>query len=164
WPPRAPQVGTNLFTGRVTDNGLPSLSAAQNFSVVVTPTNSPPVLTPIANQTVAVGMNLAITNLATDPDSPPQVLTFSLGAGAAANDIINPTSVVFSWPPTAAQVGTNLFTVRVTDNGLPPRSTAQSFSVVVTPTNSPPVEPADDYQQINLVSDIAGVAQVQDTN
>src|SRR5262249_41761466 len=49
-------------------------------------------------------------------------------------------------------------------NGLPRLSAAQSFSAVLTPTNSPPVEPADHYQQINLVSDLPWVAQVQDTN
>jgi uncharacterized protein (TIGR03118 family) len=164
WTPTAAQVGTNAFRVIVTDNGQPSLSATQSFSVVVLPTNNPPVLAAIANQTIAVGMNLVITNIANDPDSPPQVLTFSLGAGTAANATINPASGVFSWAPTAAQAGTNLFTVKVTDNGLPPRSAAQSFSVVVTPTNTPPVEPGDDYQQINLVSDIPGVGQVQDTN
>jgi hypothetical protein len=36
-------------------------------------------------------------------------------------------------------VGTNVFTVVVTDNGLPPLNATQSFSVVVMPpTNSPP--------------------------
>src|SRR5262249_57860861 len=98
----------------------------------------PPVLGAIANQTVAVGTQLVITNRATDPDSPPQVLTFSLGNGAAANASIDPASGVFSWTPTAAQVGTNAFRVIVSDNGSPSLSATQTFSVVVRPPNNPP--------------------------
>jgi hypothetical protein len=100
--------------------------------------NNPPVLAAIPNQTIAVGMSLVITNLANDPDSPPQVLTFSLGNRAAPNASIDAASGVFSWTPTPAQVGTNTFDVKVTDDGQPPLSAFQSFSVVVLPTNSPP--------------------------
>ncbi len=138
WAPTAAQVGTNGFTVVVTDNGLPPLSAAQSFSIVVVPSNSPPGLSPIPDATIAVGMTYSYTNLALDPDSPPQVLTFSLGAGAATNAIIDSGTGVFSWTPTASQVGTNGFTVVVTDNGLPPLSAAQSFSINVVAGNSPP--------------------------
>jgi uncharacterized repeat protein (TIGR03803 family) len=150
WTPTAAQVGTNAFRVIVTDNGQPSLSATQSFSVVVLPTNNPPVLAAIANQTITVGTQLVITNRATDPDSPPQVLSFSLGNGAAANATIDPASGVFSWTPTAAQVGTNAFRVVVSDNGLPSLSATQSFSVVVLPINTPPVLAAIANQTITV--------------
>ena len=85
WTPTQSQAGTNAFSVIVTDNGLPPLSATQSFSVAVLASNNPPVLAAISNQTIAVGMTLTITNTATDPDSPPQVLTFSLGSGTATN-------------------------------------------------------------------------------
>ena len=72
-------------------------------------------------------MTLTITNSATDPDSPPEVLTFSLGSGAATNASINPTNGVFVWTPTQSQVGTNAFSVVVTDKGSPSLSATQSF-------------------------------------
>jgi hypothetical protein len=47
---------------------------------------------------------------------------------------VDPASGVLSWTPTAAQSpGTNLVTVRVTDNGVPTRSDQKSFSAVVNP-------------------------------
>jgi hypothetical protein len=139
WTPTQGQTGTNAFSVIVTDNGLPSLSATQSFKVTVLASNNPPVLVGVSNRTIAVGMTLTITNTATDPDSPPQELTFSLGTGAATNASINATNGVFTWPPTQDQIGTNGFSVIVTDNGSPPLSATQSFNVTVVQSNSPPV-------------------------
>jgi hypothetical protein len=99
--------------------------------LTVVSSNRPPTLAAISNRTIAVGMTLTITNTASDPDSPPEVLTFSLGAGAATNATINPTNGVFTWTPTQAQIGSNVFSVIVTDNGTPPLSDAKMFAVVV---------------------------------
>jgi hypothetical protein len=121
----------------VTDNGVPPLSATQHFTVTVVQSNSPPTLAPITNQTIAVGTALVLTNVASDPDG--DQLTFSLDAGAVTNATINATNGVFSWSPTGADVGTNSFTVTVTDNGPPPLSATQSFNVIVVQSNHPPV-------------------------
>src|SRR5207302_6902338 len=85
---------------------------------------------------MAVGMTLTVSNSASDPDG--DKLTFSLGSGAAANATINPTNGLFSWAPSQAQLGTNTFSVIVTDNGTPPLSATQSFTVLVVQSNSPP--------------------------
>lgn len=136
WSPTQAQIGTNTFSVIVTDSGLPSLSATQSFNVTVVQSNSPPVLAAIANQKIAVGMTLVISNTASDADG--DQLTFSLGAGAAANASINGASGVFNWSPTQAQIGSNAFSVIVTDNGVPPLSATQHFTVTVIQSNSPP--------------------------
>jgi hypothetical protein len=131
WAPTQAEIGTNAFSVIVTDNGLPPLSATQSFVVTVLPSNNPPVLAAISNQTIAAGMMLSITNMATDPDSPPQVLTFSLDPGAPVGASIGATDGVFMWTPADSQAGTNSITVRVTDNGLPNLSDAKTFTVNV---------------------------------
>ena len=94
--------------------------------------NSPPVLAPLADEIVRAGSPVTFTAIATDPDAPPQTLTFSLDAGAPAGAMINATSGVFTWTPsTSLAPGTNAVTVRVTDNGVPPLSVAQTLTVVV---------------------------------
>ncbi len=98
--------------------------------IVVGNANGRPTLAPIANQTVAAGTTLTITNTASDPDG--DQLRFSLAAGAAAGASLNATNGLFTWTPTAAQAGASHFTVVVTDNGLPPLSATQSFTVTVT--------------------------------
>jgi hypothetical protein len=47
---------------------------------------------------------------------------------------------VLTWTPTEAQgPSTNVITVRVTDNGIPPLSDTKSFTVIVNEVNSAPV-------------------------
>jgi autotransporter-associated beta strand protein len=93
-------------------------------------TNSPPVLSAVGNSTINAGQTLLVTNSATDSDSPAQTLTWSLatkpvGATIEANGLI-------TWRPAISQSpSTNLFSVVVTDNGVPAMSATQSFSVVV---------------------------------
>ena len=53
-----------------------------------TPTNHPPVLAAISNQTILAGRTLLVTNSATDADVPAQTLTFSL-LTAPTNAAIN---------------------------------------------------------------------------
>jgi Bacterial Ig domain/Putative Ig domain len=89
----------------------------------------PPLLAAISNRTIALGQTLTITNLASDPYGDP--LTFTLGGGAATGASINPTNGLFTWTPTQAQLGSNAFSVVATDQGLPPLSTTQSFTVTV---------------------------------
>ena len=97
------------------------------------PGNTPPILSPIANQTVNVGQTVAFTSSATDTDQPPQALTFVLFAGAT-NATLNPNSGAFSFRPLVTQANsTNNFTLKVADHGTPSLSATQSFSVVVNP-------------------------------
>src|SRR5690606_12726644 len=93
--------------------------------------NSPPTLTSITNQTVNVGMLVALTANGTDPDG--NTLTYSLTT-APSGAVINPTTGGFTWTPSAAQGAlTHNVTVLVTDNGTPNLSASTSFTVTVNP-------------------------------
>jgi hypothetical protein len=97
----------------VTTNGI-ALTATQSFWVTVV---GPPVLQPVSNQSISLGDTLVLTNVAYDPNPPPQRLFFSL-ATAPTNAVINTTNGVVDWTPATAQAGTsNLFTVVVSQAG-----------------------------------------------
>lgn len=113
-----------------------SSSGILTIAGVISPTNQPPTLAPIPNQSVTAGTTLTVTNVATDPDG--DKLTFSLGTGAATNATVNATNGIFTWTPMQSQAGTNSFNVVVTDNGSPPLSATQTFAVTVIATNTPP--------------------------
>src|SRR5207247_7555695 len=68
---------------------------------------------------------------ATDPDVPPQSLTFSL-VSAPSGAAIDPGTGVFTWTPAAEQTGANAFFVRVTD-GVANTDSAITLTVAVTP-------------------------------
>jgi len=103
----------------------------------ILPPNPAPTLAPIASPTVNVGQTVAFTATATDTDQPPPVLTFALLAGAT-NATLNPSSGAFAFRPLVTQAdSTNQFTLKVSDNGTPPLSATQSFSVAVNPLSAP---------------------------
>ncbi len=140
WTPTEAQgPGTYLVTVSATDDGSPALGATNSFNVTVSEGNTAPVLTVTTNLTIAELTTLAVTNTATDVDTPPNALTFSLNA-APEGMTIDPTSGVIQWTPTETQgPSTNVVVVRVTDDGSPLLSDTESFAVVVTEANSAPV-------------------------
>jgi hypothetical protein len=92
---------------------------------------SAPVFPPISNQTVIAGQTLIVTNAVTDPDAPPQTLTFT-SLNAPANATVDSVTGLFTWRPTIAQ--SPLITrvqLEVKDNGIPSLSATQSFWVTV---------------------------------
>jgi uncharacterized repeat protein (TIGR01451 family) len=137
WTPTEAQgPGTNVLAVVVTDNGSPPLSSAQSFSIAVLESNEPPVLAPIADRTIHVGMTLVISNSATDSDLPTNALSFNLYPGPAGANI-NPTNGVLIWTPDNSFANTtNPVTVVVTDNNPDAvnsqnLSDAKSFTVFV---------------------------------
>jgi hypothetical protein len=67
-------------------------------SAVLTVGNTAPSLDPISDQTINPGETLSLTATASDPDSPPQSLTFTLST-APANASIGSSSGLFTWRP-----------------------------------------------------------------
>jgi hypothetical protein len=137
WTPTEAQgPGVYTITVSVTDTNRDAINQRQftvtnSFVVTVNESNSPPVLQTIANQSLHYGVALSIQAAATDSDIPTNTLTFSLDS-SPSNMTINATSGLISWTPALAQLGTNTITVRVTDNGVPPKFDTTTFKVVVT--------------------------------
>lgn len=136
WSPDATQApGTNEIIVIVADDGVPSLTSTQSFTVfVLKTTNLAPVLTAIPDQHIHAGMTLVLTNVASDPDVPPNAMTFSFDPGAPAGATIGSTSGVFSWTSSDADANTEQsVTIRVTDDGAPRLSDAKTFIITVAP-------------------------------
>ena len=139
WTPSEAQgPGTYMITTIVTDSGFPPKSATNSFTVTVTEVNSAPVFvaTPV-NRTNNELTLITVTDNATDSDIPANTLTYSLLTAPTGANISS--SGVFTWTPTEAQgPSTNLITVVVTDNGSPPLSATNSFTIFVNEVNSAP--------------------------
>src|SRR5262249_51362298 len=82
---------------------------------------------------------LTFTATATDTDSPPQTLTFSLDPGAPNGASITPGGT-FTWVPDETRGGSNYtVTIPVTDNGAPVLTALDSIHIPVNEVNSGPV-------------------------
>jgi subtilase family serine protease len=130
--PAIGDVGTNLFTVRVTDSG--GLWAQANLTVNV---NGSPsfAANPFTAPAVSVGQvySQSLTNQATDPN-PGAVLTFSKVSGPSWLSVTADGLLIGT--PTASDVGTNSFSVKVTDTG--GLSSSATMNVAVMPLSSPP--------------------------
>jgi pectin methylesterase-like acyl-CoA thioesterase len=142
--PLAGQTATSLTINNANANNIGSYSViVSNAAGVVTSSNATltvsntaPTLTPVSDQTINVGVNLSVANVATDPDVPAQTLAFSLLTGPAASAVDG--SGNFTWRPTVSFAGTsNPVQVVVTDNGTPNLSATNSFNVIVNPLTAP---------------------------
>jgi hypothetical protein len=141
---------TALFTNSLTTNALGSFkfkvtdntgfAYTNTVNVRLIPTNAAnaaPVFTSAAtDRTINVGVNLLITNTATDSGA----LTYSLLPAYPTNASIGASSGVLNWRPLVTQAdSTNLFKVMVADIGSPSLSATQSFSVFVNALTAPAV-------------------------
>jgi uncharacterized delta-60 repeat protein len=140
WTPTEAQGPSNnvVFTTKVIDSGTPALSATNSFTVTVNEVNSAPTLLVIADRPVNELATLTVTNTATDTDLPANTLTYQL-LGGPTNASISASGIII-WTPSEAQgPGTNTITTVVTDNGSPPLSATNRFTVIVLEVNNAPV-------------------------
>jgi ELWxxDGT repeat protein len=143
WTP-ATGVATGTYTipFTVTDNSTPPLTASGTITVLVGTANEvfPPVLQTLPAEYVTVGETLTanLAGYASDPNTPPLPLTFSLGSNAPAGASIDPTTGVLTWATTSAQpTGPATFTVIVSDNQTPADTASGTITVNVEPVEAP---------------------------
>ena len=138
--------GSDSFTYQAFD-GQTNLGTVV-VRITVNSVNDAPVLPTQPNRTISELATLIVTNIATDVDLPPDNLTYSLlnpPEGAAIDG-----SGVITWTPLLTQgPATNTITTVVTDNGLPPLSATNSFTVFVRDINSLPILPSQPDRTVN---------------
>ena len=138
WKPDATDAGsTFVIPLQVTDNGSPAMSDVKNITVTVNNINTPPRIAKIGDVLVENTGAVTFTASAQDDDVPAQTLTFSLISGPAGATI-NASTGDFTWAPPAGS-STNTATIRVTDNGSPALWDETTATIMVVPTNVPPV-------------------------
>jgi hypothetical protein len=110
--------------------------------------NQAPVLAPIGSRDAMEGESIAFMASATDPDAPPQNLTFQLDPGAPGGAAIDPLTGRFTWATSELDgPGTYRVTIRVRDDGFPVRQDAETITITIGENNRPPVlEPIADAQ------------------
>jgi hypothetical protein len=150
WTPTEEQgPDSYLVTIRVTDDGTLNLYDQETITITVSEENNAPVLEAIADKTIDECCLVAFTAVATDSDTPANVLTFSL-IDAPTGAFIDPVTGLFTWNPIEEQgPDSYLVTVRVTDNGTPNLYDQETITITVNEVNNAPVLAAIGDKTIN---------------
>jgi hypothetical protein len=124
----AGQVGADSFTFNVSDGVVSSVTPG---TVSITIANTAP---SVAGQTLAAsedGPAVTGTAVATDPDLPPQGLTYRLGTNGTRGTAAVNGSGAFSYLPAPGRMGTDTFTVIANDGTTD--SAPATFTVMILP-------------------------------
>lgn len=146
-------VANPLFTltVKVTDSGTPPLDGEATATITVTDVNLPPSIDAatfsLAEHSIAGSVVGSV--VASDPDLPPQTLTYAITSGDDAGvfaidgngeiTVADPAGLDFETAPTF------LLTVRVTDSGVPALSASASITVNLDDINDAPVVQAETF-------------------
>lgn len=136
----------DLAEGRYSDGALlitPLRTATPGASNSFPYSNSPPHIAPIPDQIVGAGQTVSFSVMATDAETPPQMLNFGFATPPPQGTFMDPASGAFIWTPDPSQIpSTNVFTVRVADNGTPPLSATRSFTIIAGASLPPQIDVA----------------------
>ncbi|HWQ90377.1 MAG TPA: Ig-like domain-containing protein, partial [Clostridia bacterium] len=139
-PSEADGPGTNWLTTVVSDQSNPPLRATNVIQVVVREVNAPPVIPTTPDQVVSELTEMVITHLAADGDLPANQVSYVLEEAPAG--AVMDAQGVFRWLPTEEQgPSTNVVSIVALDDGTPPMSATNRFTVVVTEANQAPSLP-----------------------
>jgi hypothetical protein len=168
WTPELSQFpGTTVFETIVTDENPSAINeqhlSATNTFTVITEIHNGPVLAAQPDRTVEELSVLIVTNSASAADLPALSLAYQLinpPAGATID-----TNGVITWNVEEAQgPSKTVITTVVTDNGLPPLSATNSFTVTVNELNSAPVLPLQSDRTINGLATLVVTNAAIDTD
>ncbi len=136
WTPSNADVGQHQVTITVTDNGVPRLSASQQFTIVVANVNDTPVITSTPNSAASQGQLYTYQVSASDPDN--DTLSFALDERSLASGLAITNDGMVNWIPTNADVGDHPVVITVTDSGAPRQAITQLFTISVQNVNDGP--------------------------
>lgn len=139
WTPDESLGGTSVtFTVRVVDGGVPERSDSRQVTIQLQEIPNPPDMPFIEPQSVDEGSPFRLTVVATDPDTPPSPLRFTLESGPSGASL-DPVTGILSWTPTEDEGPTNaIFVVRATELNPPFQGTSRTFAVQVREVNQAP--------------------------
>lgn len=133
--------GSFTFGVRATDNGRPVRTDTEPVTLTVREVNQPPTISVGPAVRINEGETLTFTVTASDPDLPPQRLTFELPPPNVPEGAqIDPVTGVFTWTPTEAQ-GPDTYQVfiGVKDDGTPSLAKGEFVTIAVLEVDNPPV-------------------------
>jgi hypothetical protein len=155
YTPTAGQSGQDMITFQVND-GLVDAATPGTFTITIQ-NQAPTTVNGTGSTNEGVALNSALS--ASDPDQPPQTLTFAVGS-APAKGVVNITDVhtgAFTYTPNPDAIGADSFTFTANDGTL--TSASSTFSVFIHPNLD-----SGDLLVTSSAANIGSVTQIDPAN
>jgi hypothetical protein len=146
--PVANAFGSATITVTLNDGGASNNIFSRTFTVTVTPVNTPPTLAALGNVTVAENAGPQTVNLSgISTGATNEVQTLTVTASSSNPGLIPTPTVTYTSPnptgsiaftPVANGFGSATITVTLNDGGASNNIFSRTFTVTVTPVNTPP--------------------------
>jgi hypothetical protein len=129
---------------RVTDNGTPSLSSTNAFTLIVAEANVAPTFITAFSRSIFENAKFSSQLIARDSDLPAQSLSYALVSGPRGLTVSE--SGLMEWTPGEDQgPSTNRVVLRVTDSAAAALSATATLTLTVREANAAPVFPSTNY-------------------
>lgn len=130
-------IGKDTFTYSICDNGTPSLCDTATVTITVLPTplagNKPPVAVDDANVTL---LNTPVNGMVATNDFDPDnntPLTFTRVNAPTNGTVVFNTDGSYTYTPTTGFVGSDVFTYKICDSGVPVKCDTATVTLTVLP-------------------------------
>jgi len=128
WQPTSDDIGNHRI--KIVATASSGQTDSTTFNIEVKSFNAPPRFAPIRQISIPVGEKFTLPINATDPDGMDKHLVRFLGVNMPDGASIDEKTGMFSWTPTARQVGDNKFRIIATDQYGAAQSVDVSIKVV----------------------------------
>lgn len=163
----SPQAGMEGGPYEVTFRAVDDSAALDEESIAITVlpsgSNTPPVFTPMSDQTSAEGMTISFAVSAADPEGEAVILSADLaGLPAGNNASLNEATRLFSWTPGFRHARTLPYVVKFTAADAQGASADQSVMITVLNSNRAPLFESMDQKSVKVGATLSFDVQASD--
>jgi len=138
YTPNLDYVGTDQFVYSLCDNGLPNLCDDATVTITVNAVNDPPIAVDdvfFTDEDVPLTASVSANDDSTDG---PEAI-YSVVSGTSNGSVILNPDGTFTYTPNLNYNGSDQFTYRLCDNGIPNLCDEATVTITINPLNDPPV-------------------------
>jgi len=142
YTPNLNYFGSDGFNYKVCDDATPALCVNENVTIVVNPVND----TPSSNNDAYTGVEDIVISknvLINDSDVDGDNLTTTVAATTSNGTLVLQLNGSFTYTPTSNYFGSDAFTYKVCDDGVPSICVTESASIYLSPVDDPPITTPD---------------------
>ena len=146
--PSAGYSGRDSFTYRICDNASPAACSIASVNIIINEVNDPPVtaadLAVLNEDEILQGSSLLVND--SDPEGNSLLIDTTPLSGPSHGDLVIHSNGTYTYTPFVNYNGSDSFTYRVCDNGVPPACSSAAVSLLINAVEDNPIATNDNFE------------------